>query len=483
MLKKGTFLEDALKIVTGTLLSTIIAILTAPVITRLYSPTVMGISTLFFSITAVIGVIACLRYEPAIILSEDDEVSANVIAVCLVILSLIFIGTFFIVIFWSQAISEFFRAPMLSQYLWLLPFAVFLVGLSAIISSWNAKKKHFGYFPIISVINEGCSVSAQIGAGLSGYTTSGSLIAGNLFGNACSYFTFLALTVRDSGHFLRKSVSVQGMRKAINRYRKFPLIDTWSTLLNNVFLQLPVFMLSRYFSSSVVGLYGLAALVVSTPAYILGGAISGVFLQRAARLRGNARLRSNIEQLFGTLVTLGLFPTLVVAITGADLFSVVFSAVWREAGILTQIMCGYTLVSFLVLPLIQIYYVNENLEFGLKFNIANFVSRFLALFIGGVLLNLWLAIFLMTIAGIMTYGYTGWRIMRSEGVGGSFIGEVVLRNIARFIPAGIFLIVIKFLGFPSLIIFGSVCAVILAYYGYILIIDKNIRDLVTGIII
>jgi len=74
MLKKGTFLGDTLKIVTGTVLSTIIAILTAPVITRLYNPSEMGISTLFFSITGVIGVIACLRYELAIILPEDDEV-------------------------------------------------------------------------------------------------------------------------------------------------------------------------------------------------------------------------------------------------------------------------------------------------------------------------------------------------------------------------------------------------------------------------
>jgi len=482
MVDRGTFVGDALKIITGNVLAEIIAILTAPIITRLFSPNTLGISTLFFSVAGIIGSIVCLRFDPAIILPADDKESANLFAICLVIVSIFTIGTFIIVLFASPSISGFLRAPTLSRYLWLLPLVVFLTGLYSAAGGWNTKKKNFGYFPIAQGVNTGFSASGQIGAGLSGYATSGGLIAGNIFGTLCATLTFLGLTVRDSGDFLRRSISVQGMRKAFSRYRQFPLIDTWSTLLNATFIQLPVFMLSIYFSPSQIGWYGLASLVIMMPASVLGSAINQVFFQRLSRVDEEGQFRTMIEQLFGTIVILGLFPTLVMVITGADLFSVVFGALWREAGIYAQILISYCFVSSLALPFLSIYYVKEKLRFGLIFNITLLGSRFLGLLIGGVLLNAQLAIFLMASAGIMTFAYFAWRLMRLVGIEGSFIRGIVLRNIARFIPAGILLIVIKLIGFPSSIIFGIVCVVLLAYYGYILTIDKNIRDLVRGIL-
>ena len=61
--RKASFAGDVLKLVSGTTFAQLLAILAAPVLTRLYAPDAFGILALFSSITGILGVIACLRYE------------------------------------------------------------------------------------------------------------------------------------------------------------------------------------------------------------------------------------------------------------------------------------------------------------------------------------------------------------------------------------------------------------------------------------
>jgi O-antigen/teichoic acid export membrane protein len=55
------------------------------------------------------------------------------------------------------------------------------------------------------------------------------------------------------------------MALGIKRYRKFPLLDSWSSLLNAISWQLPTFILSAFFSAKVVGYYALGMNVLQLP--------------------------------------------------------------------------------------------------------------------------------------------------------------------------------------------------------------------------
>jgi len=70
--RPSAFGVDVLTLVTGTTIAQIITVLASPVITRLYGPETFGILALFTSITSIIAVIACMRYELAIMLPESD---------------------------------------------------------------------------------------------------------------------------------------------------------------------------------------------------------------------------------------------------------------------------------------------------------------------------------------------------------------------------------------------------------------------------
>ena len=82
---KSHFSRDILTLVTGTTIAQIITILASPVITRLYGPEAFGLLAIFTSITSIISVIICLRYEPAIMLPKSDEEAANVFGLCILI--------------------------------------------------------------------------------------------------------------------------------------------------------------------------------------------------------------------------------------------------------------------------------------------------------------------------------------------------------------------------------------------------------------
>ena len=87
---QSRFSTDVITLVKGTTVSLLITFLASPVITRLYGPEAFGLAALFTSIISLISVVACLSYEPAIVLPKSDEEAANVFGLCM-LLSLIHI--------------------------------------------------------------------------------------------------------------------------------------------------------------------------------------------------------------------------------------------------------------------------------------------------------------------------------------------------------------------------------------------------------
>lgn len=59
--RNTTFKGDVLRLVAGTGLAQLIAILAALILTRLYGPEAFGVTALFASLTGILSVLACMR--------------------------------------------------------------------------------------------------------------------------------------------------------------------------------------------------------------------------------------------------------------------------------------------------------------------------------------------------------------------------------------------------------------------------------------
>ena len=72
--RNTSFKSDILRLASGTGIAQIIGILSMPILSRLYAPEAFGITALFLSLTTILGVIACMRYELSIVLKSGSKV-------------------------------------------------------------------------------------------------------------------------------------------------------------------------------------------------------------------------------------------------------------------------------------------------------------------------------------------------------------------------------------------------------------------------
>lgn len=466
-----TFLNDVLKLVGGTAIAQVLAVVASPILTRLYGPESLGVASLFTAIISIIGVVACLRYELAIMLPKKDEEAANLLGLSLLLTTTI--SVLLVPMLWlgQGLLLRLLNATQLAPYMWLMPAAVFFYGTFQALNYWNSRTKRFGRLSVARVNASISSTGAQIGAGLAGYPTGGSLIGAGILGSAVSSLVLGGQIWRDDHKIFKESIRLKGMQEGLSRHRKFPVIDTFSALLNTISWQLPIFLLSAFFSITIVGLYALCIRVLHLPMSFIGSSIAQVFFQRAAEAKANGTLSSLAENVFSALVVLSLFPLLMVTFMGKELFVVVFGAAWSEAGIYAQILGPWTFLWFISSPLSTIYIVLEKQEFGLKLNLANIITRFLAIGIGGWLGNPRISVFLFAISGLLVYSYLLLAILRFSGVSVANVVTIIFSNIKIFIPAGIIILALKAL-YLDPVIQVAVSFVLIAIY-YIFIIKTN----------
>lgn len=396
-----SFASDVLKLVGGTAFAQALAVMASPILTRLYGPEAFGIAALFTSITGLIGVVACLRYEMAIMLPKKDETAANLLGLSLIIaasISILLVPTIWIV---RDPLLRLLNALELAPYMWLVPLAVFLSGIFLALNYWNSRTKRFGRLSIARINASIGSTGTQLVAGLAGYSTGGSLIGAGIIGSAISTMVLGGQIWRDDHKIFEKSISLRELKAGLLRYKQFPIFDIWSSLLNFISLQLPIFMLSVFFTPMEVGYYAICNRLLFFPSSLIGTSISQVFFQRSSVANLDGNLSLVVEATLIRLISIGLYPFLLLSLIGQDLFIIVFGLPWAEAGVYTQILSLWTLIVFISSPMSILLIVREKQRIQLIFNVFFISTRFLSLYIGGLLSNVRLALILFASSGII----------------------------------------------------------------------------------
>lgn len=473
--KKTSFVGDVLTLVSGTTFAQILTILATPILTRLYGPEDFGLFALFLSITGIIGIIVCLRYELSIMLPESDEEAANLLGLSLAIVLILSIFTIPFVWFGGHPIQIILKSPQLGTYLWFVPLFVFISGVSLALEYWNSRTKHYKRLSVVRVLRSIASTGTQMGAGFSGYVTGGSLISASLVGQSVSTLILGGQIWKSDKSFFLRSINLKKMIEGLKRYRKFPLVDSWSALLNSISWQMPVFLLASFFSPGVVGFYSLGFRLLQLPMSFIGGSISQVFFQRASEAKTKGTISSLVENVFRLLVIIGMFPILTITVVGSEVFSVIFGKIWTEAGVFAQILSIWAFVWFISSPLSTLWVILEKQEFGLKITSLNLITRIVSLWIGGVLENARISLLLFSLSGILVYGYLCIKMMTAAGVKLYSIRNIIGSNFTLCVPCVIILSCLKMFRVSEYILVAISFVFIMGYYLYILKTDTQIN--------
>jgi O-antigen/teichoic acid export membrane protein len=482
--KKTSFSGDVVKLVSGTTLAQAITVIAAPFLTRLYSPEAFGVLALFISITSILVIVSCMRYEFAIMLPKSDKEAANLLCVSLAFVILISVLTLPVVWYGGDVVLRWLNAPNLLPFLWLVPLSVFVGGILLAFNYWNSRTKHFTRLSITRVISSSVIVSSQLSAGYSGYATGGSLIGANVTGQAVAATVLGWQIWRNEKKLLLKSIRWKDMIAGITLYRKFPMYGTFSALLNTLSIQLPVIMLSIFFSPIIVGFYALGYRILKVPADIIGGAISQVFYQRASIAKVDGCLAELVKNTLRWLMSLAVFPFLLMTMIGHDVFAIFFGQNWAEAGHYVQILSPWFFFAFLGSPISTLYIVIEKQEVGLLFNVLLVLLRAISLVIGGILGNIALALALFSFSGVFLWCCLGIYLIFKSGLDVIYISKTLL---SKIFLSGLFIlpvIIVKWILYGSsfaVLITASIIS-ILYYFNFILY-DDAARALIVKFIV
>lgn len=371
---KSTFNKNLAHVFSGNLLGGLIYAASIPVIAKLYPVSAFGIFQILLSLSASFSSSSMFRFEKLIILSKAEDSCNTAISLCFV--TLFFTVSVFALAFMvaGNQIFSFLDASAAKDYWMLTLTCLFLEGSILIVSEFTLREKMFREYSVYRALS--LSLFGLLPVAFSFFSTSfTSLFASRLVGYAIciSYLLYKNGLVRK----FKWSGSAKIKNMALDNY-KFPLYNTPGTVLNTFSLNIPVFLLSRYFGANAVGIYSMANRIVQMPLSVISSAMTNVYFRTAAEKAENGKLPTFFLSTLKKLSIAGLLPVVILPVA-PRLASLFLGPQWEQTGVYLQILYPVILASFVSSPLGGTYIIINKQEYVLGLAILAVGARYFSI--------------------------------------------------------------------------------------------------------
>jgi O-antigen/teichoic acid export membrane protein/glycosyltransferase involved in cell wall biosynthesis len=344
--------RGAAAVATGGVVAQALFLLSAPALTRLYTPAAFGAASVVIGAMAVGVPLACLRFDVAIPIARGRAATADVCRLCLVTAAAIVAALALVVAFAGGPIARAAHIPSLAGWLWVVPLRIGVAAVGLVVAGLLVRKESYRVLGRTRWARAGAISGGQLAAGGAGAGPPG-LIAGVVLGEVA--FATAGLRVSGIRSRLRDSPGWR-LRQTMRRYGRFA---AWSSVGAGVFTlgvaALPVFVVLLY-GPAAGGLFVLAQRLVQAPVQVAGDAVGVAWFGTAARLvRTDAStLRASFARVTLRLSVVGVVLLPVAILAGPPLLAPVFGEQWGEAGQLLPALAIAQLCLFVATPAGQV---------------------------------------------------------------------------------------------------------------------------------
>lgn len=373
-LRNNIFLNSIIALTAGSSLAQIISIASQPVITRLYTPEVIGAFSSLVATISLWTVISTGRYELAIVLPHDKKEAKAVVYICFIIA--LVISCIVCIYYLCKFIYVYYIKMSQSKTLYLLLFIAPLVLINAFESVFMriaVREKKIRELAISQVTKQLVDKCSKI---LLGFFSPSpiSLIIAAIAGQMTRVYFLMSKTFisffKSTDKVCRKDIIFTA-----KQYKKFPLIDTWSGFLDMASGQLPVIMFASFFSDADAGYYALCVSILYLPMGLIGSSIANVYSEKIARLKDDNEFVKNLTMnLFKKLIFIGTLGMSFVIIYGDLLFKIVFGSKWEIAGIYSMIKAPSIAVVLAFSPVSCLCSIYDRLEESFLLGLVSFIT-------------------------------------------------------------------------------------------------------------
>ena len=378
-LRRNEFVRSVGILVGGTALGHTLTAVAMPLVSRLYSPSEFNVLAVISSLLSVISVAACLRFDIAGPIPDEEVDAINLLALAisfaLVVSLLLGVAVFLTP---SRAFSRFLPTTA-TPFLWILGPGVFLLAGFNALQSWYIRTREFKRIARSRIGQSVACVGTQVTLGFAHQGPLG-LLLGYVMNSGAAVLTLGTLLVRQHRALIRQ-ISMAHMRDMFVLYHRFPKYSTLEALCNNASVQVPIVMIANQATGPEAGYLLLAMSAMQAPMALVGVSIGQVFLSKAPEQYRTGRLGEFTLEVFEGLVKSGVGPLLFAGILSPLAFEMVFGKSWHRAGVLVAWMTPWFVMQFVASPLSMALHVAGRQRSALFLQIFGLVIRVLAVII------------------------------------------------------------------------------------------------------
>ena len=397
---KGSFKANVLTLMTGTAIAQVITVAISPILTRLFTPKAFGVLGVYMSLLAILGAVATLRYDQALMLPKDNEVAAVLFWDAILSVGVISVISMLGCILFFKQIISILQIRELSSVIFLLPISLFFFGTYATLNSWSTRQKKFGRSSVSQVVRSLSIAAVQIFSGIIKAGPLG-LIGGVLAGDCFAALTLGRLVKCADWPVLKRSFHWDKIKKFAGQYRDFPLFSSTQNMLNAISQNIPLLLLAKFFGPAVAGFYVLGVRGIQIPMNFFLTSLRQVFFQRASELHNQggdtyALFKRTTLQLLAVVAV----PALTIILFGPRLFAFVLGPKWTSAGEYARWLILWLMLMFANVPAVLFAQICRKQKAVLIQDIGLLILRVLAIVIGGRRGNPLLAVVLYSLVGV-----------------------------------------------------------------------------------
>lgn len=343
-------IKDSLKLSSSNVLMFLLPLLVTPVLSRIYEPRLFGEWGVFSGVFVMIQVVLYASYENVIIKSDVEEV-ASICALCLLIasgiISLVAVifgtGLFFNVVFFTDFPCGNYLFAYLLITMWL-----------GIFQSLANRQKQYGLMSASYALMGGSQAILRIAFGWITVFANG-LIAGIVYAQLLNVLFFACFLYRVINKQFIHAVSWQKIKICAKKYYRFPLYDAPSLLLSFAALNLPVVILSFYFSKTAIGYYSVIIQLLLMPLTFVGAAIGKVYYQQISQSNERSKITEKSMVVVKIATYLSVIPTLFITLGGDKWIVFFLGQKWTMAADTALSLTIWSIPTILTQPLLSIY--------------------------------------------------------------------------------------------------------------------------------
>lgn len=416
-LKKSSFLKNFLIVMGGTAIAQVIAYALSPIISRLFTPEDFGIFGSFSAVATIIGALLTLDYSQASMLPKEKHDAIN-----LYCLSVIFTITITLIVSAISIVKPriFYNLTKTRGFASLLLFLMTLLiaGINQASQAWAVRSKAFKRTSASQIIRSIGSSGSRIFLGIL-KTGSFGLIISNIFANVLASINLVETVIPDMKS-MRSAIKLQKMKTLAKEYIDFPLYSASQNFINAISSGLPVLLITKFYGLSSAGAYAFAMSILHAPMGLVLTALRQVLFQKACESQHEGKglsllyLRTVI-----LLFAIAFIPSIILLVWAPQIFTFIFGARWKLAGILARSLIIWMLFVFCNLPAVIFSRIIRIQKFVFFYDIVLLVTRSAAMILGGLYLKLTQTVMAFAIVGaimnLFLIYFVGREVVRWEG--------------------------------------------------------------------